>query len=273
MKNESTYAKKFTTAWKKIKAAGTPDPLPPLDPTMLILVSFLEWNSTRAKALKAQGRLMAELIDLNDLRVSHQEELLELLGDSYPDASERIARLLEVLHEVYLREHGMSLESLAGKSKKIVKNYFDTLPGIVPYVANQLMLLSYGGHAVPVDDHMVALLLAEKCIDEEATLDEVTAFLERQIKAADAVESHHILRAWADASPSSSKKSSSTGAAKPAGKSGSSKSAAKAASSKSTAKSAPAKPASEKAAKAKSTTKKAAVKKATAKKKKTTKSK
>lgn len=272
MKNESTYAKKFNTAWKKIKAAGTPDPLPPLDPTMLILVSFLEWNCTRAKALKAQGRLMAELIDLNDVRVSHHDELVELLGDNYPDASERVARLLEVLHEVYLREHGMSLDSLTGKSKKIVKNYFDTLPGIVPYVASQLMLLSYGGHAVPIDDHMVALLLAEKCIDEEATIEEVTAYMERQIKAADAVESHHILRAWADASPSSSKKSTTAGASKTVKKSSSTKSAAKAASSKSTAKSAPAKPASEKTAKPKSTKKKASAKKATAK-KKTTKSK
>jgi endonuclease III len=248
VKNESTFAKKFTTAWKKIKSAGKPDPLPTLDPTMLIIVSFLEWNATRSKALAAQERLMAELIDLNDLRVSHHEELLELIADSHPGADERVARLLEVLHELYLREHGMVIESLAGKSKKIVKTYLDTLPGMPSYVASQVLLLAFGGHAVPVDDHMMALLRAEGCIDEEATVEETTAFLERQIKAADAVESHHILRAWADANATASKPAGDKPAKKSTGKS-----AAKS-SSRSTAKSAPA-PSTKAAKAARKTTK------------------
>lgn len=223
MKNESTYAKKFTTLWKKIKAAQ-PNPLPALAPIDLIVVSFLEWNSTRSQALRARGKLMAELIDLNDLRVSHQEELVRLIGVNYPRAAERVARMHEVLHEVYLREHGMSLDGIEGKTKKVVKTYIDTLPGITPYVASQVLLLGFGGHAVPVDDRMVELLRAEGCVDEEATVEEVSAFLERQIKAADAVESHHLLRAWVDAtagaasgksSPRSAAKSTTAAATRP----------------------------------------------------------
>mgnify|MGYP002637928924 CR=1 FL=1 len=73
-----------------------------------------------------------------------------------------------------------------------------TLPGIVPYVSAQVMLLNYGFHAIPIDDCMAEMLRAEGAVDEESTTEEVAHFIERQIKAGEGNEAHAAMRFWAD---------------------------------------------------------------------------
>ena len=197
MKNESNYAKKFELLLKKIRRRHRVE-LPELGPMDQLIVGFLEWNATARLAAKAHEQLMAELVDNNDLRVSLPQELLALIGSKYPQGDERVSRLREVLNAVYVREHAMSLDSLAGKPKKQVRAYVDGLPGITQYVGAQLMLLGFGVHAMPVDDHIAELLRAEEAVDPAASVGEVAQFLERRIKAGDAAEVHRLLRIWAD---------------------------------------------------------------------------
>ena len=91
--------------------------------------------------------------------------------------------------------------NLAKKSKKDIRTYLDTIPSMPPYVAAQVTLLSFTGHAVPVDDVLADRLRAEGVVDPEATVDQIASFLERQIRAADGVKAHGSLRAWTDSSP------------------------------------------------------------------------
>ena len=197
MKNESSYGKKFELLLKKIRQRHRVE-LPELSPVDQLIVGFLEWNATARLAAKAHEQLMAELVDNNDLRVSLPQELLALIGSKYPQGDERVSRLREVLNAVYVREHAMSLDSLAGKPKKQVRAYVDGLPGITQYVGAQLMLLGFGVHAMPVDDHIAELLRAEEAVDPAASVGEVAQFLERRVKAGDAAEVHRLLRIWAD---------------------------------------------------------------------------
>ena len=44
----------------------------------------------------------------NDLRVSHPQEVVGLLGPRYPRVEERAARLHEALQEIFIREHAVS---------------------------------------------------------------------------------------------------------------------------------------------------------------------
>jgi len=197
VKNESSHGKKFELLLKKIRRRHRVE-LPDLSPVDQLIIGFLEWNATARLAAKAHEQLMAELVDNNDLRVSLPQELLALIGAKYPQGDERVSRLREVLNAIYAREHSMSLDSLAGKPKKQIRAYVEELPGITQYVAAQLMLLGFGVHAMPVDDHIAGLLRAEEVVDPNASVQEVAQFIERRVKAGDAAEAHRLLRVWAD---------------------------------------------------------------------------
>jgi len=200
LKNESTYAKKFKSLFNRLKKKYSAEPHEPFEPVTHLVVSMLQWNSTREAALAAHDRLMQELVDNNDLRVCHPHEIVEMIGRDYPQVEERAARLREILQEIFLREHATSLQSLEDKPKKEVRAYLESLPGMPSCVAAEVTLLCFGGHAFPVEERLLALLREEKVVDPEATLSVVQSFLERQIKAGTAVHAHAVLCRWVEAS-------------------------------------------------------------------------
>jgi len=57
--------------------------------------------------------------------------------------------------------------------------------GIVPFVANRVMLLCFDVHAVPVDDLLRAHLVDAGAADEELDVTSLASWLGRQIKSAD----------------------------------------------------------------------------------------
>lgn len=197
MKNESTYARKFAALYRRIKARA-PEP-EPRDAVTQMIVAFLMWEASRKQAENAYKRLTQIMVDNNDLRVSRAHELKECIGSSYPRLDERVERMRDALQTIYVREHAVLTYSLESKSKKEVRQYFDTLPGMTPYVAAQVCLLSFGAHAIPVDEKLANLLRAEGVIDPDATIEEIEHFLERHFKAGEGVEAHTRLQAWVDA--------------------------------------------------------------------------
>lgn len=198
MKDDSTFAKKFTALMKKICKTYKSDDEMGLEPTAQIIVSFMEWNATNAMALEAFDALMQDMVDHNDIRVSLPQEVVSVIGEDYPLAFERCCRMNETLHELYNREHGVTINSLKGKNKKQIKTYFETMPGITPYIVSQMLLVCYGAHAIPLDEHMLALLKVEEVVHEDCTLVQAQSFCDRHIKATDALKTHHAMRAWAD---------------------------------------------------------------------------
>ncbi len=198
MKNEGHYAKKLNALLRRMKSSHRGGQPEETDPVAQLVIGFLEWNATRTLAQKAFDKLMERVVDINDLRVSLPKELIEWIGEGYPDAQERITRLRESLHEIYLREHNVTLESISGRNKKQVTAYLETLPGMVPYVSSQIMLLNYGFHTIPLDDRMTEMLKIEEVLDEEATAEDTAHFIERQVKAGDGVTIHAAMRSWAD---------------------------------------------------------------------------
>lgn len=197
-KQDPATAKKFAALLSKAQSGYKAEDPPPREPVTQLVVSFLQWGATRKEAEDAFTRLMEVMIDLNDLRVSHPHELLGLIGEEYPEGTQRIIRLRESLNEVYKREHDIQMNTVAGKGKKEQRAYLDTLPGITPYVAAQVTLLSFGGHAMPVDEKLCDLLIEEGCLDDGTDPADAEAYLIRLIKAGDALEAHLALQAWAD---------------------------------------------------------------------------
>ena len=280
MKSDSPQAKKFFSLIKKIKSQYDLEAPVKIDPAIQLAISFLSWNATLAKADTAYASLMEELVDINELRVSLESEVMEIIGKSYPQVDERLTRMRESLNEVFKREHATAMSSIASKGKKEQRAYLDTLPGMVPYVASQVALLSFGAHAIPIDDKLNYLLTQEGILDEGTPTTDVESALIRVVKAADAMDTHLALQAWSDEHRVTEKQIAAVAlplaaerfeAVEPAVEETPVPKKTKAAAKKTSAKKAPAKKAAKKSTTKKTTTKKAATKKTT--KKKTTKKK
>ena len=199
MKNATAYARKLNPLLKKLRQAHQPVEPEPLPPLARLVMSYLEWNADTKQATEAYQRLMENCVDINDLRVTHAHVVARLLGPKYPLAEQRAERMRDALHAIFKAFHATSLDPLSVRGKKQVRSFLDALSGMVPYVAAQVTLLGYGGHAVPVDDVLAELLRQEEVVDPEATLGEIVAFMERHIRADNAHQTHLLLRAWADA--------------------------------------------------------------------------
>lgn len=198
MKQDAAKIKLFNALLRTIKSAYKVEEPPGRNPVTELVIGFLQWEATQEMAEDALGRIMAVMVDINELRVTYDHETLALIGSDYPRAEERIARMREALNEIYIREHAMDLSAIHHVGKKDQRTYIESLPGITPYVASHMMLVSYGIHAMPVDEKLVAQLVSEGVADAGATPQEVETMLLRQVKASDALKTHLLLQAWSD---------------------------------------------------------------------------
>ena len=183
---------------KKAKSAYSGEGADELEPIAQLVFSFLVWNATVRQADTAFGKIMSQVVDLNELRVSHAREVVEIIGVRYPDAEQRSIRMLESMNEIFDREHDFRMTSAKAKGKREQREYLDTLPGMTPFVAARVALLAFGAHAMPVDDRLLSLLIKADVFEPEATPAEAEAWLTRQIKAGDALEAYLWLQEWAD---------------------------------------------------------------------------
>jgi endonuclease III len=198
VKNASAYAKRLSQLLGKLRKAVVVKELPKRSPLEQLIYSFLEWNCTRKQADNAFKRLQLATVDLNDLRVSDPDELVEIIGRNYHLADQRMVHLKNALNSIYRLEHGMALESLAKLSKRDARAYLDKLDGMVPFVSASVVLNSLEGHAVPVDDELRKRLAADSVVSPYAGNDEVQSFIEHHVRADQAMETFQLLRAYVE---------------------------------------------------------------------------
>lgn len=197
-KTDPKQEKAFNALLRKAKSAYSGQEAEQLEPIAQLVFSFLTWNATTRQADTAYGKIMAQVVDLNELRVSHAREVIDLIGVRYPDAQRRVIRMLESMMEIFDREHDFRMTSIASRGKREQREYLDALPGMPAYVAARVALLSFGAHAMPVDDRLLSLLVKEGVFGPESTIAEAEAWLTRQVKAGEAQATYLMLQEWAD---------------------------------------------------------------------------
>ncbi len=186
---------------------GAPEPPQTQDdPIDDFLWAYLVWETSTTKAENALKRIESTVVDINELRVSLPGEIIAMLGERYPLVEERAVRMRASLDDVFRREHGMTLASLKSLGKREAKQYLDSIDAIPSYVASRVTLLSLGGHAVPLDQRTLDLLISEEVIEPDTTIDDAVTALTRHIKAADATEAFLLLQAWSDDADGGSKR-------------------------------------------------------------------
>lgn len=201
-------ARKLAQLLKKLKPkadgepeAARPAPSPPewADPLVDELIfSFLSWDAGLAPARNAIRKLHEAVVDYNELRVFLPDELAQHIGARYPRAAERAQRLRASLADLYKREHAVTLRHLADAPKRDARLYLESLEGMPHYVAARVILIGLGGHAIPVDERILDILVAESITDENSTPEAASAWLERHVRAADALSTYLLLQALAD---------------------------------------------------------------------------
>ena len=261
------------------KAKNAENPFPGVtDATQVLIQSFLVWEWNGSRASSTWARMVEDVTDLNELRVTVVDDYLEYFGGGCPRAEERADRLRATLRGVFHREHSTDLSGPAGGPKKEFREYLDSLEGMTPFVAARTALIAAGSHAVPVDERTLRLLVKSGVVDADATIDSASQTMSRLVTAAQGLDTHLALQMLSEkeratpvmdlpgtvAEEPSSKKSKSSSAkkkatAKPAAKKSEDKKPA-------TKKAATKKPANKKAATKKAATKKAVTKKAATKK-------
>lgn len=226
MKVAAGNATKLQAILKKHAAAAPPPPRfgkgEPGDPVAVLLHALLLWESTLEAADRAIARLAERLIDWNELRVCLVDDTEEILGQRYPLARERCVRIRESLNAIYKRHHRVDLSHLAGSGKREARAYLESLPGVPAPVAARVLLASFGGAAMPVDERLRRRLVAAGVVPEELSADAAAAWIVKTVGAERLAEAMHALQAFSDATPEpeakpAAKKTAERPAAKPKG--------------------------------------------------------
>lgn len=178
-----------------------PDPGGLFDPHIGELVhAFMVWEAGETLAGEAMARLHESLVDYNELRVCLPEDTVSMIGEKYPLAHERAARLHAALGEIYRREHAMSLSRAWEFSKRDARAYLLSLDGMHPFIALRVFLLGMGGHAAPVDSRIRSTLVAAQAVDDKSDEGTIASHLERTLRAGEAERAYLLLESgWAHA--------------------------------------------------------------------------
>lgn len=199
-------AKKLHALVKRLRAKhpeASVFPAPAWEGTDPILSEFvfslLLAESTPVLALEAFEIVKSEFVDLNELRIALPDEVAELLGDDYPHAAERAARIRATLHDIFQREHVMSLAALADAGKREIRQYLQSINGVTPFVIARVKLLHLGGTAIPVDNTLLSRLHKEHTLENAATCESAGDWLPKQFEPGQSASLHALFLASAEA--------------------------------------------------------------------------
>ncbi len=191
-------AKSLDALLNALKAAHKPEPVEPHTPIEVFILSYLLWDGITNRAELALKRIQSHCIDFNEFRVCDIPEVISLIGKTYPRAEERAHRLLLGLNDIYRREHEVSIESCMKMTKREARKYLESITSIPPYVAARIALVAADAHAMPVDDRTLEKLVEYGVVPADTTCEVASSFIERHVKAANALNTHAMLQAWSE---------------------------------------------------------------------------
>ncbi len=188
MKNGTLYAKrikKFTT--QLTQRFGPPHVSEELtDPVRQLVISLFSCDSPELSARKAADALEKAMVDINEVRVSTNAEIARIIDPYVTNGRQCAERLRKTLNAIFRREHDITLKHLLKTGRREAKHYLEELDGLEAGPVASVLLWSLGGHGIPIYRPVLELLRSADLVDPTATLQEVQAFLERNINAADA---------------------------------------------------------------------------------------
>ena len=189
MKNAKTYEKKVR---KLLGGMDKSAAIEEVDRVTLLVLAVLEEDSTPDQAAKALEAMNREFVDFNEARVSPHKEIAETVAPYVPDPREKADRLTAALNAIFERQYAISMDYMEEMTKRDLRRHLGEI-GLTPY-ASARVVLAFDGHAVPVDESLVASLDMEDCIHTESEIGDVQDFLERIVPQKNAIAAHLFFR-------------------------------------------------------------------------------
>ncbi|MCI0498240.1 MAG: hypothetical protein L0Y36_00965 [Planctomycetales bacterium] len=195
MKDSKNYSPKVAKLFRSLKRAGETGSMPQYDdPVEAVVYGLLCEQVPEAATGRMYKRIKSHFVDLNDLRVSRIEEILDVLRDASPAAEKAARAITQTLNAIFTQHDRISLDTLKHEGKRQAHKELSEISGMTPFACNFCFLTALGGHAIPLTAAMLAYLRNHKLVHPEATEAEIAGFLERQIAGKDAYAFYLLLR-------------------------------------------------------------------------------
>lgn len=195
MKNSKEYSPRIEALLKQFKKeADAVEPVVHANPVNAIVYAFVSAFTTETNAMRIFKRIESHFVDVNDLRVSRPEEILEVFGVMSEAAAASAQALTRVLNAIFEKYNKVALDGLTDEGKRQGHKDLQEISGMTPFAVSYTFLTAMDGHAVPLTDAMVDYLVQNELVHPESTRHEIESFLERQIHANDAYFFYACLR-------------------------------------------------------------------------------
>jgi len=195
MKDSKKYSKKVQGLYRSLKRKHPKVKKASFEEITDALVYGIINEKMSEKATRAASRRFADyFVDLNDLRVSREEEIVEMLGEDTAVTRDTATTLTRTLGAIFSEYHKVSLDSLKKVGKRPAKQALEKIEGVSRFVVNYCMLTSLQGHAIPLTQKMIEYLRSIEVVHPEANEQEIEGFLTKQIPARNGHEFYALLR-------------------------------------------------------------------------------
>jgi len=195
MKGSREYSKKVRKLYSSLKRKH-PKPQSPVydDPIDALVYAVISEKMSESATQSAIKRFADYFIDINDLRVSRTEEIIEVLGSDTAVTGDVALALTTALGAVFHKYNTVTLKALNKTGKKPARQVLQKMNGVSPFVLDYCMLTSLQGHAIPLTKKMIDYLTSNELVHPDADQQQIEGFLARQIPAENAYEFYALLR-------------------------------------------------------------------------------
>ena len=200
MKNSKEYSGKIQKYYLSLKKKyPKPHKVSYDEPLDAVIYAFISQNIAENAAQAASKRFSEYFVDLNDLRVSRVEEIVEVLGVEGAVGKSIGLSLLSVLRAIFEKFNIVSFESLKKMSKRPARQLLEKFVVDNRFVVDYCMLTALRGHTIPLTGQMIEFLKTNSFVDAQASHEEIEGFLARQVSAQIAYEFYFLLRRGSEA--------------------------------------------------------------------------
>ncbi|MCH7558353.1 MAG: hypothetical protein IIB56_12985 [Planctomycetes bacterium] len=211
MKNSQEYSKKIQRLHRSLsRKYPKVQKVIHDEPANAIVYAIISAELSKKATESAIKRFADYFVDLNDLRVSQTEEIVEMLGEDTPVTRTIASTITMVLRAVFNEYHKVSLEALKKIGKRPARQILEKLEGTSHFVVDYCMLTSLQGHSIPLTKGMIEYLTSKELVYPNADEQRIGGFLAKQISAKKGYEFYALLRRESEAHRSKNKKKTKT---------------------------------------------------------------
>ena len=211
MKNSKEYSKKIQRLYRSLsrKYPKVQEVIHD-EPTDAIIYAIISSELSEKVTQAAVKKFADYFVDLNDLRVSRTEEIVEMLGGDTSVTRTISSTITRVLRSIFNEYHKVSLQVLKKTGKRPARQILEKMDGTSRFVVDFCMLTSLQGHAVPLTKGMIEYLKSKELVHPDADEQQIAGFLAKQISANRGYDFYALLRRESEARRSKKKKKNKT---------------------------------------------------------------